>query len=317
MTTEVSTPTDEHNAVTGPQVVTPEQPTYVSPREAAMASIDDQVTRQMQELGVYPGEGQTPAEAPSVPAQAVDQGERMLTVKVGGVEKQLPESEVVKGYQKDSYADQRLREAADRLKEVEERERQLELQQQSIPPETTIETPPTADAVALATQIVNGIVEGNVDAAVETLAQALSSSQNGNSTPVMDEAKIAEIIEKRNRDREYELDKQKANRIFNEEYGDIAEDEDKFNSAVAFYSEEVAKGKMPSEAAKAAGDRMRKMLGSPPPPPTDPLKERQERKQSIDTITPAHGVNQSSLQVEAQSDPRSVIAEMKQQRGQT
>lgn len=315
MTTAASTQTDEQTTVTETPAAPDDQQTYVSSREAAMAAIDEQVTRQLQEQGVLPVEGETATEVPPAPAPA-DQAERMLKVKVGGQEMELPESEVIKGYQKDSYADQRLREAADRLKEVEERERQLELQRQASPPESTEPTPTSVDAATLAQQIVDGIAEGDYESAVQTLTQALATAQPGVSTPVVDEAKVAELVERANSNREYELDKQKANQIFEEQYADLVEDDDKFAIAQGYYSQEVAAGKKPSEAALAAGERMRKLFPAPAPPP-DPMKERQERKQGIDTIIPATGVVQSSATTETATDPRSVIEEMKRLRGQS
>lgn len=314
MNTADSTQLDEHQAAPDAPAVS-DQPAFVSPREAAMAAIDDQVTRQLQEQGVFSGDEATPADPNLVPATA-DPAERLLKVKIGGEELELPESEVVKGYQKDKYADQRLREAADRLKDVEERERQLALQTAS-PPEPATPAPPTADAVELAQQIVDGIAEGDFGNAVQVLAQALSSARQGTSTPNVDEAMVTQLVEKANTTREYELDKQKANKIFDEQFGDIADDEDKFAIAQGYYARAVAAGKMPSEAALAAGTKMRELFAPAATPPPDPLKGRQERKEGIDTITPATGVTAAGASPEAQSDPRSVIEEMKRQRGQT
>ena len=86
--------------------------------------------------------------------------------------------------------------------------------------------------------------------------------------------------------------------------------------ANGIYSEHLNSGKSPSEAALLAGEEVKELI-TPAPQPSA-LQQRQERKGGIDTILPASGVRPPSpADTEAKSDPNSVIAEMKRQRGQT
>lgn len=69
--------------------------------------------------------------APGAPA--AQPGERLLTVRVDGVEKQLPESEVIKGFQLAEASTKRFREARDLQQQAEEERRRAEAQASAAP----------------------------------------------------------------------------------------------------------------------------------------------------------------------------------------
>lgn len=317
-----------------------QQQVALSPREAAIAAIEEQIARQREDQGEAAPEGGTPAEAPTSDASnngqqqgqqaapaATDPShaqERMLTVKIDGVEMQLPESEVIKGFQKDQAASRRLEEAALKLKEIEERERLLQEKEQLGSPGATTPTQQEQQddgngADELARKIMDGFVEGNLEEAAQALAQALKGKTPADATPTVDASQVEEIIQRQLSARELEADYQKAKEMFDTTYDDINQNPRMAQLANNIYFEHLEAGKRPSEAAKLAGDEVRTLFAPPPPPPPQAQQQsrRQERKQGIDSITPAAAPVAAPGQDTASNDPNAVIAEMKRARGQT
>lgn len=300
-----------------------DQAPALSPRELAIAAIDQQVElarQQQQEEYQQQTEPQTPA-APA-PVPPVDQaGVRLLKVKVDGEEMEVPESQVVESFQKVSAADKRMKEAAEALKQVEREKQELEEQKKALAnqPEQTLPVTTDDAAKGKAKELLEAISRGLLDddesdAAVTLLAEILT--EKSQAQPVVDESKVAEIVQKVSSQQELEREYAKAKQMFDQDYGFINENPRLAMLANGIYSEHLAAGKMPSEAAKLAGEEVKELV-TPPPAPSA-LQKRQERKGAIDTITPASGVTpQSSVDAVAKADPNSVIAEMKRQRGQT
>lgn len=340
MDTEIAIHQDASNTVAGEQgTAAPDegqQQLTLSPREAAMAAIEEQIARQREDQGeAAPAEAasvtsvegqqqeqqeQQEQQAAPVQADPSQTSERMLTVKIDGVEMQLPESEVIKGFQKDSAASRRLEEAAQRLKEIEERERRLQEQEQGgTPADAQSQGQDDAtggeDADALARKIMDGFVEGNLEEAAQALAQALKGKTPADATPIVDASQVEELIQQQLTANALEADYQKAKEMFDTTFADINQNPRMAQLANSIYLEHLEAGKRPSEAAKLAGDEVRTLFT--PPPQAQQQNSRQERKQGIDSITPAAAHVAAPEQDATSNDPTAVIAEMKRARGQT
>lgn len=307
-----------------------QQTAVMSPREAAMAAIEEQVARQREEEEVAALEGAAPAEVPARQAGASDapsDGQqqaapettdppRMLTVKIDGVETQLPEAEVIKGFQKDAAASRRLEEAAQRLKEIEERERAVAEKEQATQAPAAAAQVQDHDPAELARKILDGFVEGNLEEAAQALAEALAVKARQDATPVVDASQVAEIVQQQLNATELEHDYQKAKEMFDTTYGDINQNPRLAQMCNSIYFEHLDAGKRPSEAAKLAGEEVRGLF-APPSQLSTPAATREERKRNIDTINPAAAHVAAPGQDNASNDPNAVIAEMKRARGQT
>lgn len=293
------------------------QQTFVSPRDQAMAAIEQQLEQQYVEMGaIDPAPVDQAGKAPD--QQAVPASDRqMVKVKVDGVEQELPLEEVVKGYQIDAAARKRLEEAALQKKELEQKERELAEREAKLhgnddggvpsgtPDESTVET---------ARALVERLVEGDIDEAVEMLAQVIGGKPTA-AAPAVDESKISEMISQAEAQREYEREMKSAKQLFDSEYGEINKDPHLAKVANDIFAAELQAGKLPTEAAKAAGDGTREWLrqlsGGPAPAAS---ADRTARKQTIDTLPSAGG---RSVSTQAGTETTAdVIADMRRSRGQ-
>lgn len=300
-----------------------DQAPALSPRELAIAAIDQQVElarQQQQEEYQQQMEPQTTA-APAPVPQADQAGVRLLKVKVDGEEMEVPESQVVESFQKISAADRKMKDAAEEWKRIEREKQELEEQKKALGTMPSVDNdsnlPDTdgSDLSAQANLIISSLLEGNTADAVHALTEVLSKSSKPTASEV-DESKVAEIVQKVSSQQELDRDYVKAKQLFDQDYGFINDNPRLAMLANGIFSEHLAAGKMPSEAAKLAGEEVKGLMAPPVQPSA--MQQRQERKGAIDTITPASGVTpQSSVDAVAKADPNSVIAEMKRQRGQT
>lgn len=324
METEVTDPIreDVSDVTTGSEGKQGTEGNAPDPRDEAIARIEqanlermaqDQATFEAQQAG---GEAPTPEpgrrEEPQGSAETTSQ---MVKVLVDGEERELPLAEVVKGYQKDSAATQRLRDAADRLKEVElrekevaDREKQLKLQT-SDPEDGTA----TTDYEAIDNAI-DALLEGDKDPMRELLGKA-SSGGNGAGHQVSQE-EIDKVVDRRISEREIANQHATAQAAFKKDYQDIFDDPFLLDMANKRYFAKLEEGKTISESMLEAGKETREWLdektgGAAP----DPLREKLERKKSRDTITPA-GSRTAGGAVEEDYSPQAIIAQMKKDRGQ-
>lgn len=136
--------------------------------------------------------GQTPQAEQTAEAQPgeTQPPERMVTIKVDGEERAVPESEVLehgkRALQKESAADRRLKEAAEKLQAAEARRaevdafaRQLQAQHEQIQG-TRLSTQDAAELRQRARGFMEKLLSGDEDAAVDTLTELLG---RGNATP--------------------------------------------------------------------------------------------------------------------------------------
>lgn len=305
-----------------------EQPVVAAPsaRELAIAAIDQQVelARQQQEAEynqqTQPTEPQPQQQPAAVPAQVDQPSERMHKVKVDGEEMEVTEAQMIENFQKVAAADKRLKEAAEERRQIEEEKRQLEEQKKALAAQgegssLPVQADGSDDLTEKATRIIESIIEGDTDVAVQNLIDVL---KKGEAPEQVDESKVAEIVQKVSTEKEMERDLIKAKEMFDQEYGFINQNPRLTDLTNNIFREHLAAGKLPTEAAKLAGDEVKQLVApSAQTLQEQQLLERQGRKEGIDAIVPASSVSQSSAAAETKADPRSIIEEMKRQRGQT
>lgn len=288
----------------------------LSPRESAMALIEQQLEQQYQDQGMFEPDDSASA-ANYTPAAVPETDRPTVKVKVDGEEKELPLDEVVKGYQKDAAASKRLEEAARYRAELEEKERQLAEREAALGKGDSSEQQlpsgaPDEGVEDRARALVGKLLEGEVEDAVAMLAEVMQ----GRSGSTVDESKVAEIVQRAEVQREYERDFNTAKQLFDTDYADINADPYLARLANDIFAQEIQAGKMPSEAAKAAGDGTREWLKQFTGRATGvSTQERIARKQQIDTL-PARSGRSATSQQDDQESTADVIASMKQRRGQ-
>lgn len=298
-----------------PGTMQQEQERQLSPRESAMAAIEQQLEQQYQDQGMFDDAAPATSQAPaSVPAS----DRTMVKVKVDGEEKELPLDEVVKGYQKDAAGSRRLEEAAQKRQELEERERQLLereaalLERGDTSNQQHLSGAPDDGVEDRARELVGKLLEGEVDGAVAMLAEVMQ----GRAGSSVDESKVAEIVQRAEAQREYERDFKTAKQMFDTDFSDINADPHLARMANDIFAQELEAGKRPQDAAKIAGEGTREWLqqftGRAPGVAT---QDRIARKRQIDTLPAASGRSVSSQQNDSESTA-DVIAAMKQRRGQ-
>jgi len=253
------------------------------------------------------------------------------TAKVNGEAVDVEWDEVLAQYQKNSSADKRLQEAAERQRELEQYEARLnayrsDLEAQTRQPSSDAgnEQSPSSDATdALYEQYHDALFQGDESKASSLLKKIRA---NESQSPQVDVNSIIERTkaemreeEKQARERGYELRRKQAVDMFQTEFPDIAEDS--YRLAVAdrrsaeLYQENPTRD--PWDIMHECGEFARewikqdeeKMGGNP-------VEEvRQERKQDMEEVTPKN-VRASIGEDEVELTYSDIISEMRQGRNQ-
>jgi len=297
----------------------------LSPREEALARIDqanqEQIERHNAEyrqsngdLEPTPDEGRNEEPVETQPGPT----DQMVRVKVDGIEMELPISEVVKGYQKESTADKRLKEAALRLKEIEEREQSLAARGKEAIPEREEPTPsaqPDETARERAKRIIAALVEGDTEGAVNDLASVFEAP-TASKVPEFDQTKVVQLVQESLRQQEYEREFNQARESFVKNHSDLNENPTLASMVNERYAVAVEAGYSPIQATDYAVKEVRQFVTDLTAKAAGPTSNnRQKRKQSYDTITPASGRLDTSSQQQDDTSPASVIAQMRAARG--
>lgn len=300
-----------------------QQPRFLSARDQAMAAIEQQIERQYVEMGALDPQtvdtahegGQstdTPAAASAVP---VTDRQQVVRVKVDGEERELPLEEVVKGYQIDAAARKRLEEATLKQKELERKERELaereaRLQGGSDDDQSLSGTTPDESAKEKARALVERLIEGDIDEAAEMLAGVIG----GGSSAAVDESKITSMISQAEAQRDFEREMKAAKQLFDAEFAEINKDPNLAKVANDIFAAEIQAGRLPTEAARAAGSGTREWLQQLTGRADGAAANRTARKQTIDTL-PRAGVRSAGNRSDDES-VADVIADMRRLRGQ-
>lgn len=284
------------------------------------------------ENGHNVNEGEQDSQDPEPTGTADGEGEGdedLVTIVVDGVEKQVPRDQVyehgIRALQKESAADKRLAEAAEKMKAATEYERrvqqqvesQLRTQQKKDNDGEPLSKKQDEEIRAKARKIIDKILDGNEDEAAAALAEAMSG--RGNSTPSIDQNTLAkEVAQKVQRD----MDAQAGIAALNEQYAHIAQDTQLWNMAdqetlkVQAEHPDWKPSKVILEAAKRVDSWVKSVGGgqtksSDTPAPTG----KQERKRTTEKLRTA-----ASAKVPAEPEKRpptrsEVVANMRKRRG--
>lgn len=251
-----------------------------------------------------------PPEKPTEPAATASAApaERMIKVNVDGVEGEVPESEMVRGYQKEAYANKRMQEAAilqhslsEREQAIAAREEQLNKQQKP----NSEEPPPNSDVVQ---DVVTAIYAGDEDATKAALTKLIEGRQQPTQAPTQDTQAVVQQV-KTQLAQEAAMDK------FLDDYKDVVADPILTKIADDFFAEEQALGKPYAEALEEAGKRTRTWIGDKTPKTATTRTERiAEAKKGIDKIPSTNATAMGSDDAPEES-ATSIIQGMRKARG--
>lgn len=283
----------------------------LSAREQMMEQMG--ARREQELLGAVEPAEEEPEVKKEVPA------DNLVKVVLDGEEKELPLSEVVKGFQKDSVASRRLEEAAQRQKELDEKEANLLALEEQLKLQTAVEEEEEGDDL---TSAIENLIE-NADAEQTALAirkeveRALKKATPTASQSEIDKAvetKLAEEEAKREKER-IDSEHKTANESFAKNYPEVVADPDLLAAANRRYYAKVNEGKSISQAMDEAGKETLDWLNGQRGTRRDTLRERKQQITSL-PMTGARSVSQQDEDNKPQSKS-DIIAEMRRQRGLT
>jgi len=287
------------------------------PRLAAMENIaksvrkDEKVKEEPQQEEV-----EEPAE-PESPVFLKD-GVWMTRAKINGEEVEVPVDEIKTRYQKDTAAEKKLEQAAERMRAIEQREAQLReyeqrLSQQQPSSDAARSAPSGNDAQNNAVKkAIEAIYSGDEDAANEALQMAIASGRNQQVKQDATPEQLMSMMESRLEAREAERDRLRAVDKFRKEFPDIAGDPDLWEVAdrhtlkIAQENPDMSIGDVIIEAGK----RTRSWFGKLQP------SQKQERKRDTAGMA-VNGVNARANLGEDEPRPMTsseIIAQMRERR---
>jgi predicted DNA binding protein len=286
----------------------------LSPREEAMerlaASREEKV---LAEAGIVPAPDDTET-AQEVPA---DPGtDQLVKVKIDGEEKEVPLADVVKGFQKETTASQRLEQAARERLDLDRRESDLLQREEQLKKQTAAPAAETASATGDAEYdtALDALLEGDREPMKALLKKGLET-RPAEAAPIS-EADIDKVVEQRLTTRQREIDGKKANEQFAKDYADILADPDLLAAANKRYFAKVAEGKPIGEAMAEAGNETREWLESKAPKQLTTRELKEKRKGTIVNLPSAAARSTSAHETENAPENRSeVIKQMRKGRG--
>lgn len=249
-----------------------------------------------------------PRVEPAEPASPVANADELVTIKVYGEERRVPKSQVdaaggIAAYQKTVAAAEKaqVNEARARLQTEEQRLLRIaanlrngldENGQPLAPKPPTPGVPASAIGKEALEATVRGLYSGDAEEATAALAALVEQigARQGTSNQVSPEivraveAQVLERIEERETSRTEARDVQEANRIFREDFKDIANDPDMMvwakGMASTLSADPAYQGKSRADIAREVGTRIREKLGKPPGTRSE-LENRRQLKDSL------------------------------------
>lgn len=288
-------PTD---AAAEPETV--EQPAS-NPRDEMMNHIIDQ-REQMQQEESNDSESSTEPE--------------VLTVKVDGIEQQIPIDQARATIQKNMAADKRLNDAAlmqQQLQQWEQRLAEKEQQLQQAPPPSM-----EGDTQVKLQAAVDALYDGDTDDAVKALSEVIGGRTTATLNPDEISQKATEQVMQTLAKREFDAERDRGVDLFKSEYADIASDPHLWNMTDQKTVELMTQHPewSPTQIINEAGRQTRQWVQQLSGQPTTP--NRAERKSQLQSLPRSTGsvAYQPPAQNTGPSTPQQVIADMKQARGQ-
>lgn len=289
----------------------------LSPRELMLSQIDGRLDEERQgQIWVEPETSQ-----PGEPVLVEDLQQFMVRVKIDGKEETKPLAEVVGGYQKNTVASERLRQASQQRIELEARERALLERENQIQLAATAshEDPGDNDELDLA---LNALVEGDTTQAAKVIRDMVSKGRQ-TTTPAVDEAAITAQVESRLSGKNDWENFLRDNPEFREEYNDqgqvILTKERQYGDFVyeRDYAKRVENGEISYlEALNATAGEVRKTFSPPPAKEQQTTREAKlERKRALDNLPIAAGARAAGPDAGQDESPSETIADMRRARG--
>lgn len=254
-------------------------------------------------------------DAPRVLTDGLDK--TLVTVKVDGVEQQIPVADVVRSYQKDAAATQRLAEASRLLEQARHQAEAAakppaQVDDAGAGKDTTV-NPTSAETLG---EFVDTLFEGDRDKAVAALAKLGIAGRT--ESPTLDLEELEAQLTPRIRQ---QLIDDSALERFEQANADIAADPHLVTMTNGFIQEAVNGGKPYAQALEVGVQRTRDWLGKlgvttaqPNPSPTTSQPSKLERKAGIDEVQALNRTANTSQS--APDSPSQVIAAMRKARGQ-
>lgn len=253
-----------------------------------------------------------------------DLDQTLVKIKVDGVEREVPLSELVRTAQKHEAADKRLAEATRLLQEAETKRREAEAPQQAQPapaaqaPEQA--KPDSSDKVRQdreqkAKEFLEAMFHGDEDRATQILAGLMPESPppQETATKAPDPEELAAQVEA-------SLERRSALKQFASAYPEVLKDTDLAALADMKLARRLAQGEPFSQALMSIGEELYTKTGLKTPvaatqetPPAAPSQtERVERKKAADPVR-GRSASTASTQ-EAPPSPSDVIKQMQEAR---
>ena len=288
-------PTD---AAAEPETV--EQPAS-SPRNEMINHIIDQREQMQQE--------ESNASEPNTEPEA-------LTVKVDGIEQQIPIDQARATIQKNMAADKRLNDAALKQQQLQEWEQRLAVREQQLQ-----QAPPPSmegDIQVKLQAAVDALYDGDTDDAVKALSEVIGGRTSATLNPDEISKKATEQVMQTLAKREFNAERDRGVEQFKSDYADIASDPHLWDmtdlKTVELMTQhpEWSPTQIINEAGRQTRQWVQQLSGQSPTP------NRAERKSQLQTLPRSTGsvAYQPPARNTEPSTPQQVIADMKQARGQ-
>lgn len=239
-----------------------------------------------------------------------------VTVKIDGVEKDVPLKDVVANYQKNTVADQRLKAASIAQKKAEQRLREVTTRERA----TAVKTPPTPPIGMglnkLAENAYLAIYDDDKEKAVRSLEALVRGSQPAPSQAV-DHAAIVEEVELRASNRQFNANSKIGLQKFKTEYSDVWNDPILRGLAnqrtIAAQEEQALRGLPPEDPWSImveAGDSIRAWVSSKTREPTNGQMKTIKKEALSRSLKPSGGRSTIIPVAEKPQTRREILQEM-------
>jgi len=296
--------------------------TVLSPREVAMLEISQQLNEQQQAAGYGQPIGDAAAVEPDpqkLPEVLVGEqlAEVKVRVKVDGVEVDLPVSEVIKGYQKDSVASRRLAEAATERKSLEAKEQELLVREQALVKEIPL-SPVVGDTDNQIKLAMTALAEGNEEEAAAALQAYIDQGRQQTTQAVIPPVIDEEAIVARTK---AQIENDQAWSEFvasNTAFADVSSKQRQYGDYLfdSVYAPLIQSGEISYREALVKTAEEVNQIFTPEKPVMTVQQQKELRKQRIDNLPVAAGARAPSNNNPVPKTREETIEEMARMRGQ-
>lgn len=254
-----------------------------NPRMDAMEEI---AAKREQELRKELGEEEVVEEQQEEMQEEKPAEEPKYHVKIDGEEKEIPLTELLRGYQKDSAASRRLEEAARRQKELDEREAALK------EAEARLTNPPEPKAPEVdPSEFLDALYDGDREKAAKLFNDLYSGRKEATQeVKPVDPAEVAALVKQ-------QIAVEGAFETLKRDYQDVLGDPYLVKVADQFLADELANGTPEADAIVKAGQLTRDWVQKFAPKPAEPSRtEKLHRKEGMTRMPTATAARSGTQQ---------------------